>query len=70
MDVRRDSAHALSSVQVRPERYTSTGTLPFEALAGMKRLNWAYVPPSTSDCDHRDALGDHGVAPEEHSDTP
>ena len=39
----------MSSVQVRPDRYTSTGTLPFEALAGMKILKRASVPPSTSD---------------------
>ena len=42
--------HALSSVQVRPERYVRSGTLvPPAAFAGRKMLNCASRPPSAAD---------------------
>lgn len=43
--------HALSSVQVSPERYVRSGTLfPSDAFPGRKRLKFATSPPSASDC--------------------
>lgn len=62
------AAYPLSSVQVRPARYTSTGTLPVDAFAGKNKLKFASRPPRAADyltdagCHERGAMRMMGKA--------